>query len=99
MRAPASYFEIASNQTAERVEQALADVESGGLSAQAQLLVRASIYYEHGLLDLAISETRHAVSDSPQGDVVHTILANLYIESGRTEEALSVYDDILEPRR
>ena len=72
-------------------------VESSDLSEAARSLIRASIYYEHGLLARAIEETQGAVGE--KGDPMRAILANLYVEAGRTEDALSVYDGLLEPRR
>jgi hypothetical protein len=97
LRAPASFFEIASRETESTVSAALAAVEESDLSESARSLVRASIYYEHGLLAQAIEETQRAMGEG--GGHMRAILANLYVEAGRTEDALTVYDGLLEPRR
>lgn len=94
LRAPASFFEIATEETAGKVEKALAAVGSSDLSESARAFLRASIYYEHGLLAHAIEETRNAVGTG--GEQMRAILANLYAEAGRTEDALSEYDGIRE---
>jgi hypothetical protein len=97
LRTPATYFEIADNETASRVSQAIADLDQTALSPQTRRIVRASIFHEYQLLSLAIEEILQAQTETR--DDLRAILANLYVEAGRTDDALTVYDGLLEPRQ
>jgi Tfp pilus assembly protein PilF len=46
----------------------------------------------------AIAETMKALEIDPQNSDLQAILARLYAETGRTEEALKEYDRLLEKR-
>jgi hypothetical protein len=97
LRTPATYFEIVDDETAGRVSQAIVDLDRTALSPQTRRIVRASIYHEYQLLSLAIEEILQAQTETL--DDFRAILANLYVEAGRTDDALTVYDGLLEPRQ
>ena len=52
-------------------------------------LMRASLFFEHGLVDDAIAETESAVASDPDNGSLHTILGRLYAEAGRTRDAIT----------
>ena len=58
--------------------------------------LRASVYFDHGLLENAISEMERAMEGDAGTKEMHSILARLYAEAGRTGEAMSEYDRIFE---
>ncbi|MCK4550291.1 MAG: hypothetical protein KAU49_08965, partial [Candidatus Krumholzibacteria bacterium] len=58
--------------------------------------LRASVYFEHGLLENAISEMQQAMKDGSGTKEMHSILARLYAEAGRPGDAMSEYDLIFE---
>lgn len=97
LRSPAVFFEVITPEEENRLQASLADIndekESGG---SAYPVVRASIFHGFGLLDDAIAETRKAIEEDSSNRMLHTILANLYEEAGRTDEALAEYKNLAE---
>ena len=59
-------------------------------------IVRASLFYSHGLVEDAIRETDEAAKLDAGNPALHAILARLYADVGRTQAALSEYDQLLE---
>jgi Tfp pilus assembly protein PilF len=49
--------------------------------------MRASLFFDQGLLEEAIDETLTALAADPDNESLHAILARLYAESGHTREA------------
>lgn len=62
-------------------------------------LYRASVYYDHGMLDRAIEETSIALREDPSNDDLRGILARLLGEAGRSMEAVNQYDRLLTPHQ
>ncbi|MCZ6766828.1 MAG: tetratricopeptide repeat protein [bacterium] len=97
LRSPAAFFEVITPEDENRLQASLADISGekhrGG---SAHPLVRASIFHGFGLLDDAIAETRKAVGEDSSNRMLHAILANLYEEAGRTDEALAEYKKLAE---
>ena len=95
-----SEYDPSGNKTFAWVESArtsLADIsDEKQSSGSAYILVRASIFHSFGLLDEAIAETRKAVDEDGSNRMLHSILASLYEEAGRTEEALAEYKKLAE---
>ena len=58
----------------------------------------ASVYFDHGLTEDAIDETSKALAVYPDNTELHAILARLYAQTGRSEEALMEYNRLLEHR-
>jgi len=97
LRSSAAFFEILSAGKAKVLEESLAEIDAEGLpSAGTRHFLRASAYYGHGLLEMAIIEMELAMADSGGTKEMHSILARLYAEAGRTGEALTEYDRIFE---
>jgi len=95
LRSQAAFFEVITPEEENRLQVSLADI-SGETGGSAQPLLRASIYHSFGLLDDAIAETRMAVDSDSSNRMLHAILAKLYEEAGKTEEALAEYKKLAE---
>ncbi len=99
LRSQAAFFEIIEPAEAAALETSLASIDRKTLpSESAYHVVRASLYFNHKLMDEAIAETRSALELEPDNASLHAILGRLYAETGRTFEAMSEYDTILEKR-
>ncbi len=99
LRTQAAFFEVMPSDEARRVEAAVGAVDRASIpSESAYRIVLASIYFDHRLLDDAIAETAGALAIDPGNRDLHAILARLYAETGRSEEAMSEYDKLLEKR-
>jgi hypothetical protein len=93
LRTTAAFFEVADGQIVEQIDQHLDAVGADKkMSDYARLVMRASIYLHHGLIDAAIAETEHAVESDPENkSSLQSILARLYEQAGRTKDAISTY--------
>ncbi len=98
VRSRACFFEVLGD--AERDEVAATLAASGGadLSPGAVSLLQAGVLYDHGLLDEAIEATRAALASDGSDPDLRSILARLYVETGRVTEAVAEYDRLIEPR-
>jgi hypothetical protein len=98
-RSEAAFFEILSAEEGEGLDAALAQISAATQSsASTHHLFRASVFFDHGLMENAIAETAKALEVDPENSDLHAILARLYAETGRTQEALKEYDELLEKR-
>jgi tetratricopeptide (TPR) repeat protein len=99
VRSQAAFFEIISPTEAEQLDAALEQIEDREIPSELGYhLVRASLLFDFGLLGEAIDETKRALEFDPENSTLHSILARLFAEAGRTEEALGEYNRILEGR-
>lgn len=99
LRTQAAFFEVMPADEAKRVEAAVGAVDRASIPSEAAYrVVLASIYFEHRLLGDAIAETVNAIEIDPGNGDLHAILARLYAETGRSEEAMSEYDKLLDTR-
>lgn len=99
LRTQAAFFEVMSPDEARRVEEAVGAIDRASIPSEtAYRLVLASIYFDHRLFDDAIAETATAIEADPGNRDLHAILARLYAETGRSEEAMSEYDKLLGER-
>jgi len=96
LRAPASFFEVLSLESSAEVDRALAAMENSELSASGRALVQAGTFYDYELFADAIDATEVALEESGGEEELRAILANLYLETGRTEDAIAVYDGLLD---
>lgn len=95
----AVFFEIISEDERGNLETTLKRIdEDGSLSEVSRHVMRASVYFNHGLLANAVGETEAAVSAAPDDASLQAILARLYSQVGRMAEAADIYDQILENR-
>jgi len=98
LRSPASFFEVIGDAQARALDAALAAAVTGDLSPAGRATLRASVLYEHGLLDEAIAAVSEALSAGADDPDLRSILAHLYVQSGRVNEAMAEYDRLLAPR-
>jgi hypothetical protein len=99
LRTQAAFFEIMPAEERQRLERSIADIDRTSIpSESAYRIVLASIYFNHRLLDDAISQTVIALATDPDNRALHAILAQLYAETGRSEEAMNEYNRLIERR-
>lgn len=99
LRSEAAFFELLSADEVKELDASLAKIDAGAKPSEAtHHLFYASLYFDRGLMEDAIAETMKALEIDPQNSDLHAILARLYAETGRTEEAMKEYDRLLEKR-
>lgn len=99
LRSEAAFFEVLSAEDAKELEASLSRIDQGTKPSDATYhLFCASLYFDRGLMEDAIVETKKALEIDPQNSDLQAILARLYAETGRTDEALKEYDRLLEKR-
>jgi tetratricopeptide (TPR) repeat protein len=95
VRSQAAFFEIISEDEEQKLASALENIESEEIpSGLAYHLVRASLFFDFGLLVEAIDETKMAIAKDPTNRILHSVLARLLEQAGRAEEALEEYNRI-----
>jgi hypothetical protein len=97
LRSSAAYFECMDAASAAAVEAELSALAKSEMSEQGRALAKASVLYGHGLLDEAIAHTEQVISTNASAEL-QTILAQLYVEAGRIEDALIQMDRLAHPQ-
>jgi len=95
LRSAAASFELLDPTQDEAVGSELESLPAGDLSPSARAILEASVYYRHGLLDEAIARMERQADDAD--DALRGILAQLYVEAGRVEDALIQMDQLAHP--
>ncbi len=99
LRSEAGFFEILRPEDTRTLDASLAEIEKGTKTSESTYHVfRASLFFDHGLMEDAIAETVTALEVDPENSGLHAILARLYAETGRTQDAIREYDRLLEKR-
>jgi hypothetical protein len=88
LRTPTSFFEIIAKDDVTSLDKDLAAIDAKKPSATSYHLMRASLFFDRGLVADAIAETQAAVAADPDNASLHAILGRLYAETGRTDEAM-----------
>jgi tetratricopeptide (TPR) repeat protein len=97
LRSGAAYFGMISPAKHAEVNESLAAIDKDKrLSEASRHVMRASVYFNAELLADAIAETEKAVALSPGDATLRSILAHLYQETGRVDEAVELYNEILD---
>lgn len=91
-------FEVLAPADASALRASLATIEKDDSRPSSYHFLRASLYFRYGLMDAAITETIQAIEGDEENPTLHSILARLYAETGRTQKALGQYNRILEKR-
>ncbi|MFQ5511715.1 MAG: hypothetical protein ACE5EO_07700 [Candidatus Krumholzibacteriia bacterium] len=91
-------FEVLAEADANALGVALAGIEKDQSRPSSYHFLRASVFFNYGLMEAAIQETIQALEVDAENPTLHSILAHLYQETGRNEEALGAYDRLLEKR-
>ncbi len=97
LRSTASFFEVISEDETGKLDESLGMIDPKKIpNCSTYHFLRASVYFDHGLLEDAINEMKQAMEGDAGMKEMHSILARLYAEAGRTGEAMSEYDRIFE---
>jgi len=88
LRTPASFFEVIAPSDAKTLDEELASIDKKQPGPTTYHLLRASLYFDRGLVSDAIAETQAAVATDPDNPSLHAILGRLYAETGQTDEAM-----------
>ena len=88
LRTPASFFEVLAPADVKTLDQDLASIDAKKPGPTTYHLLRASLYFDRGLVADAITETQAAVATDPNNPSLHAILGRLYAETGQTDEAM-----------
>lgn len=92
LRTSAAFFEVMDAQDVTSLDEGLTHIaDSDQMSETTRHFLRASLYFKNGLLDDAIAETQSALDDDPTNTGLQSILARLYEEAGRSQEAMAIY--------
>ena len=98
LRSQAAFFELLDAEAILSLDADLKSLEAASdASVHGQELLRASTFYEYGVMDEAIDETCAALSSDPANPQLRAILARLYQETGRDQEALEEIDQLVAP--
>lgn len=87
-RTPASFFEVIAAADIAALDKDLASIDAKKPGPTTYHLLRASLYFDRGLVADAITETQAAVATAPDNLSLHAILGRLYAETGQTDEAM-----------
>ena len=97
LHSTAAFFEVISEDDAGKLDGSLGMIDPEKIpNSSTYHFLRASVYFDHGLLENAINEMEQAMEGDAGTKEMHSILARLYAEAGRTGEAMSEYDRIFE---
>lgn len=97
LRSTAAFFEVISPEEITKLNESIGMIDPEEIpNGSTYHFLRASVYFEHGLLENAIDEMQQAMVDGDGTKEMHSILARLYAEAGRPGEAMSEYDRIFE---
>ncbi len=88
LRTTASFFEIIAADDVASLNKDLANVDAKKPTPTSYHLMRASLFFDRGLVADAITETKAAVATDPTNPSLHAILGRLYAETGQTNEAM-----------
>jgi tetratricopeptide (TPR) repeat protein len=92
LRTTASFFEVIDSGILSKLDGTLGRIDGAEeMSESARHFMRASLYFDRGLLEDAIAETEIALEDDPDNPSLNTILARLYEEAGRAKDAMAIY--------
>jgi hypothetical protein len=89
LRTSAVFFEVIAPEDAKSLESELATIDGKKPGAVSYRLMRASLFFDRGLVEDAIGETQAAIAADPDNGTLHAILGRLYAETGRNTEAIS----------
>ena len=89
LRTPAAFFELIAPADAKMLDTDLSQLDANRPGPVTYHLMRASLFFDHGLVADAITETESAVEGDPDNGSLHTILGRLYAEAGRSRAAIT----------
>jgi len=89
LRTPAAFFEMIAPADATALDSELTQLDAKKPGPVTYHLMRASLFFDRGLVDDAIVETETALANDPDNASLHAILGRLYAETGRTKDAIN----------
>jgi Tetratricopeptide repeat len=87
LRAEASFFTVIAPTDATALDSDLAKIDVNKPGPVTYHLTRASLYFDHGMVEDAIAETESALAADPGNESLRAILARLYADTGRMHDA------------
>jgi hypothetical protein len=84
-----SFFEIIPPTDATTLDSDLAKIDVNKPGPVTYHLTRASLFFDRGMVEDAITETESALAADPGNESLRAILARLYADTGRTHDAVS----------
>jgi len=88
LRTTAAFFEVIAPADVATLDEELASIDGEKSGDVTYHLMRASLFFNRGLVEDAIDETETALAADPGNTSLHAILGRLYAETGRTQEAM-----------
>ena len=88
LRTTAAFFEVIAPDDVASLDKELAAIDEQKPGEVTYRLMRASLFFDRGLVEDAINETETALASDPENASLHAILGRLYAETGRTQEAM-----------
>jgi hypothetical protein len=88
LRTTAAFFEVIAPADVAALDKELAQIDAEKPGEVTYRLMRASLFFDRGLVEDAIDETETALASDPDNASLHAILGRLYAETGRTQEAM-----------
>ena len=88
LRTTAAFFEVIAPADVASLDKELAEIDAEKPGEVTYRLMRASLFFDRGLVEDAIDETETALASDPDNASLHAILGRLYAETGRTQEAM-----------
>src|SRR5262249_10009415 len=82
LRTQGSFFEIITPPSPATLDSDLSHPDASQADSVTYHLARASIYYDHGLIEDAITETESALAADPGNESLRAILAQLHVSTG-----------------
>jgi predicted Zn-dependent protease len=89
LRTSAAFFEIIAKDDVASLQKDLAAIDAKKPGTTSYHLMRASLFFDRGLMADAITETQAAVAADPTNVSLHAILGKLYANTGRTADAMA----------
>jgi pentatricopeptide repeat protein len=95
-RTQAAFFEVIAPAAVAALDESIHAIDADSkLSESSGHVIKASVYFNHGLLEDAIAETKSALEMDPDNASLQSILARLYAEAGRTKDAMATYNEMI----
>jgi hypothetical protein len=88
LRTTAAFFEVIAPGEVAALDSELAQIDQDKPGEVTYRLMRASLFFDNGLMANAIDETEAAIALDPGNGSLHAILGRLYAETGRTQDAM-----------
>lgn len=93
---PAKTDKLTGEEPVDKTAVSTASDETTQITSTEELLKKASLYYNKGMIDEAIEKFKEALRIDPEDIKTHYNLGNAYADKGMLDEAISTYKKALE---